>query len=216
MIGRILISMRLHQRGILLATFGVGPLLLVAGCGGDAEGARSTLVPVQETSYVLKDPVTTTTTAPTTVPAGEGVSTGEQVYTVVSGDSVYRIAGLYDVDPEVLASYNSWSEGIQHPLQIGDAVKIPPGSKTPGAADAATDETGDEATTDGTTADDSDDAPAPEGVACTHTIVEGEFPNKVARQYDISVDELRAANPGGVMDTFLIGAELNIPENGNC
>ena len=54
------------------------------------------------------------------------------------------------------------------------------------------------------------------GTACEHTIVAGENPSKVATKYGITVDELRAANPGGVMDTFLVGAVLNIPSNGTC
>lgn len=192
----------------VLAAFSAVPLLLVAGCGTDETGARTTLQPVQVTSYVVEDPVTTTTS--TTVPSSiaGGVNPNEQSYTVQGGDSVYRIAELHGIAPDVLAAYNVWPEGIQHPLKVGDLVKIPPGSKIPGVT------SGDSGTTaSGTTPATGTEAA---GAGCQHTIVAGENPSKVAKKYGITVDELFAANAGGVMDTFLIGAVLNIPANGDC
>ena len=52
----------------------------------------------------------------------------EQTYAVVEGDSVYGIAALHGIDPVSLADYNAWPEGINHPLQIGDTISIPPGA----------------------------------------------------------------------------------------
>lgn len=192
----------------LLAALAAASSLLVAGCGTEETGARTTLQPVQVTSYVVEDPVTTTTS--TTVPTSivGGMDPNEQTYTVQRGDSVYRIAELHGIGPDVLAAYNVWAEGIQHPLQVGDVVKIPPGSKIPGVT------SGDSGTSaSGTTPATGTEAA---GTGCQHTIVAGENPSKVAKKYGITVDELFAANPGGVMDTFLVGAVLNIPANGDC
>ncbi len=225
-------------RSLVVTALAGASLLLLAGCGEDASGAQSTLGTVATTSYVVEPPVATTAPPPTAAPTpgagAEGqVSPTEQIYTVVGGDSVYRIAELHGIGPDVLANYNSWAEGINHPLQVGDQVKIPPDSQIPGTGTAdtsssagSTDTSADTDTspdTGGDTADDTADdtessteSTDATGVACEHTIASGENPSKVANQYDITVDELIAANPGGVMDTFLVGAKLNIPGNGNC
>jgi LysM repeat protein len=213
------------RSSVIAALVGVS-LLLFTGCGGEANGARTTIGTVQTTSYVVEDPVPTTTTTTlaegVTVPGGE-ISPVEQKYIVVANDSVYRIAGLHDIEPVTLANYNGWTEGINHPLNVGDEVKIPPNAKVPGtgSSDGSTDsdtggtDTGGDTETDtdtGTTPDSSE----PTGTGCQHTIVAGENPSKVATTYDITVDELIAANPGGVMDAFLVGATLDIPTNGTC
>jgi hypothetical protein len=67
--------------------------------------------------------MTTTTTHVPTVDCDPN----EQTHQVQAGDSVYAIASMYGVDPQVLANYNSWPEGIEHPILVGDIVKIPPG-----------------------------------------------------------------------------------------
>lgn len=54
----------------------------------------------------------------------------EQTYTVVAGDSIFKIAERYGLEMDVLANYNRWEDGIDHVLDIGDVVKIPPGAPT--------------------------------------------------------------------------------------
>ncbi len=207
--------MRFRPPALLLIGFGIGPVLLAAGCGGDgaADGPGGTLVNIQPTSFVVKEPETSTTT--TTIAFTEAIVGGtaplEQVYIVEPDDSLSRIASIHDITMELLVSYNAtvWPEGAAHVFLVGEEVKIPPGAKIPGTATA----------TDSGTAGETDtpaDGTSVPGVGCQHTIVGGEFPNRVANQYDITVDELIAANPGGVMDTFLVGAVLNIPANGTC
>lgn len=61
----------------------------------------------------------------TTVPA---CTSAEQSYTVVAGDSIAAIAGGFGIDPQILANYNSWPEGIAHPIVVGDVILIPPGA----------------------------------------------------------------------------------------
>ena len=196
-----------------------GVSLLLAGCGGDASGARSTIGTVQTTSYVVEDPVTTTTTttlpAGVTVPGGE-ISAVEQTYIIKSGDSVSRIASLHGITMDVLVNYNGWSDGINHFLVVGDEVKIPPNSKVPGAGSTDSGSTG----TD-TGAPDPTDVPtdsATDGdVACEHTVVANDNPSRLADQYGVSLDELSNANVNNPAYTrFLIGDKINIPAGGDC
>jgi LysM repeat protein len=187
--------------------FGVGPLLLAAGCGSTETGSRTTLASIQPSSYVTILPVTTTTTIPVPTTIADGTSAEAQVYTVVAGDSVFKIAELFGVPPDVLASFNQWPLGIQHPIFGGDIVNIPPGASLPGAdsGQVAGGQTG------------SDPEAAPTGAGCQHTIVLNENPSRVANRYEITVDELRAANASSnVINTFNVGQVLNIPANGNC
>jgi len=54
--------MELTSRAVSLASFGLGALLLAAGCGSEESGSRSTLATIQGSSYVTIQPATTTTT----------------------------------------------------------------------------------------------------------------------------------------------------------
>jgi len=212
--------MRFPPRALAFAVLAAAPLALLSSCGDDAEGAHTTLGTVQTTSYVVEEPVTTTTTTtlPSSIPEGE-VSPSEQAYTVVAGDSVYKIASLHGITPDALVNYNSWTDGINHPLFLGDIVKIPPNSKVPsatpatqppssgGGGDAGGDTGGDTAT----------ETTAPAGAGCTHVVESGDNPTRVANQYGITVDELAAANAGNAAyQNFLIGSSLSIPANGTC
>jgi hypothetical protein len=54
----------------------------------------------------------------------------EEHYLVKAGDTLDTIAEMFGVDPRVLANYNPWPDGIAHPIQVGDIVKIPPGASS--------------------------------------------------------------------------------------
>jgi LysM repeat protein len=224
--------MTIRPRHALVFALGSASLLLLSACGAaDGSGAETdgTLQYVPTTSYALKAPVTTTTTlAPAdgaTTPAG-GTSPGEQSYTIKANDNLSKIANLFDVEMELICSYNGWSECISPPhlLLPGDTILIPPNAAVPAAASTDTG-TADTAATDtdtGSTDTETDtasteEASTEEGVGCSHTIVEGDNPSRVANQYDITVDELSNANVNNPAYTnFLIGSSLNIPPNGSC
>jgi hypothetical protein len=92
--------MRSLLRPVGVIAFGLSPAILISACGdGDDETANTPVVPIQETSYVVKEPATTTTTLPADLAAEGGISAEAQVYTVVAGDAVYSIANKFDVDP---------------------------------------------------------------------------------------------------------------------
>lgn len=216
--------MGISPRVPVLAALAVVPLVLATGCGSEATGTRTTLATVQNTSYVVEAPVPTTVPPPTQPTPGvaEGqVDPNEQQYTVASGDSVSKIASLFGVDAVVLANYNAWPEGIQHPIFPGDVIKIPPGSKVPGtgSTDSGASTGGDTGSTD-TSPDtpDSADTTAPSGeIACEHTVVEGDNPSRLADKYGVTLDELSNANVSNAAYTrFLIGDKINIPAGGDC
>ena len=210
-------------RTLAFVALAASPVLSLTSCGGDAEGAKTTLGTVQTTSYVVEEPVTTTstTTLPSATPEGQ-VDPNEQIHVVVTGDSVYKIASMYGITPDALVNYNSWSEGINHPLFQGDEVKIPPNSQVPSQTPASGSTTGSTGGGGGggdTSGDGGspETTAAPDGAGCTHTVVEGDNPTRVANKYGITVDELAAANAGNpAYQTFLIGSSLSIPANGSC
>ncbi|MDJ0768055.1 MAG: LysM peptidoglycan-binding domain-containing protein [Ilumatobacter sp.] len=201
--------MRITPRAFAAIAFGALPLLLVTGCGSEATGSRTTLANLQGSSYVTIQPATTTTT--TTVPESleGGRNPDAQSYTVQSGDSVFKIADTFDVDPEVLANFNSWPEGVQHPLFVGDIVNIPPGAAAPGSA-AATDAGTDTGTgTDTATGDETADGECP----TTYVIADGDNTRiGVAERFGITFQEMDAANvntPG--YQNFVVGTPITIP-----
>lgn len=209
-------------RALGLIGFGLGPAILLAGCGEQETGARTTLNSIQPSSYVVRPPVTT---APEADEADAGVdedgrSDLPQEYTIQPGDFPLRIANLYDVSLEELANFNGWTPPnySEFPLP-GTTIGIPPGAAVPGAApadDTGTDDGGDGG--DGETAAPSEvpatTLPGGDGecVPGDHTIVEGDFPVRVAEQYDITLEQLEAANQGNpAYQSFIVGQTLRIP-----
>ncbi len=190
------------------AVFLVGPALLVAGCGGsEATGSDRTVVEVQPTSYVVQDPVTTTTSTTLPLVIEAGTDPNEQLYTIQSGDSVFGIATRFGIAPDVLANYNVWAEGVQHFLQVGDQIKIPPGGRIPGVTPPA-DPSAPAGSTpaSGTTASNGD-------CPTTYTITADDTTRiKVAKKFDITYQEMDAANantPG--YSSFVVGTPITIP-----
>jgi LysM repeat protein len=209
-------------RALGLIGFGLGPAILLAGCGAEETGARTTLNSIQPSSYVVRPPVTTTTTP--SVDEGpqtddEGRSVQPQEYTVQAGDFPVRIANLYGISLDELANFNGWTAPNYSEFpNIGGTVRIPPGANVIGGAPAA--DTGGDAPAGDASPDATpgtvETTPLPgsdgECVEGTHTIVSGDFPVRVADQYDITLEELQAANAGNpAMTQFIVGQELRIP-----
>ena len=203
--------MQIKPSAFIFAAFGVGPLLLIAGCGSSTgDGARSTISPIQPSSYVTIEPATTTTTTTTlfdpSQPVEAEVSPVEQSYTIVAGDSLSKIASSFEITVDQLINYNGWVDGLSHLLLPGDSILIPPDAPVFGSGSAATDQSGTQPS------DANGDA-----FACTHTVAAGENPSKVASQYGVTFDELQLANPSiDFMTTFFVGDVIKIPANGNC
>ncbi len=206
--------MALSPRLFAFAAGGVAPVLLLQGCGGDETGARTTLGTVQNTSYVVEPPITTTstTTAPV-APGGGEVSPTEQIHIVVAGDNLSKIANMYGTEMETIVNYNGWTDGIGHLLLPGAEVRIPPNLQVP----AATPDPGGEVASGTGGSTETAETEAPSGVGCTHTVVANDNPTRLADKYGVTLDELSNANVGNSAYTrFLIGDTINIPPNGDC
>jgi LysM repeat protein len=215
--------MRSFVRPVALIALGLTPALLISACGSDANGTSNTpLVPIEPTSYVVKEPATTTT-APAATGEGGATSPVEQQYEVQAGDYLARIASLHGVSVDEIVAYNDWSDGINHNLFPGDIVLIPPGAQLPSAApddeeddDTATDDTSAEpASTDAATPS-TDAPPAGTGDDCepgSYTITAEDTTRlAVAEKFDVTVEALDAANAGTAgYSAFYPGLEIVIP-----
>jgi LysM repeat protein len=216
--------MRSLLRPIGVIAIGLSPGVLITACGdGDDTTSNTPLIAIQPSSYVVKEPATTTTTIGPDASVAGGISPVEQLYTVVAGDFLFSIADKHGITVDVLVAYNEWPEGVSHNLFPGDEIRIPPESKIPSAADeddeeTATDDTADTADTESTDAetDSSDAPPSGSGDDCeagTHTITAEDTTRlKVAELYDVSVEALDAANANTPdYSSFYPGLKIVIP-----
>lgn len=104
------------------------------------------------------------------------------VYTVVSGDSLYKIAQLYNTTVDKLLSYNNLSSTS---LSIGQQLLIPSETAVPPVEQ-------------------------PGGVELIYRVQKGDNLYAIARRFDTSVNEIRVLN-NLKSDSLSIGQELQIP-----
>jgi len=200
---------------------------VLAACGA-ASGSASdpTTLGLTSTNYVTVTQTPTTLT-PTTI-AGAADAPGtlhpeETTYVIASGDLPSTIATNFHVKFVDLLNINGWTlVGSGNSAQVpefpgvGTAIKIPPGWTTPGAA---TDTSGTTAT--GTTPSTDTTTTIAGGVstcaAGEYTIVAGDFPAKVAKALDTTVDALNAANAATKgYKSFQVGIKIKTPPKANC
>lgn len=192
-------------------------LLGLAACGDGDGGAAVSTVPIQPSSYVVRE-AATTTTAPTVAEAdAEGRSAAEQAYVVQSDQDVpYNIAIKFDVELEELRNFNGWDEDFGGFPGRGGAVRIPPGAKfvdpsatTTTAAGDTSDEESDE---DATAATGSGDRCSP-----TYVIESGDAPLVITRKFDITLDQLNAVNQSTPnWPNLYTGNTINLPPPADC
>ncbi len=184
---------------------------------GDDTSARELLDQPRGTSYATIPPATTSTTitvppSATTSPPVGGISPTEQEYLVKSGDSLSKVAGLFDLTIQQLIEYNQFSH-TGHVLHPGDIVRVPPGGKVRfigspvRPSTVANPQAGTQTATNAVTS----------SAGCPHTISGGENPTSVAAAYSITFDILQAVNPNRDFNTwFLVGATIQIPPGADC
>lgn len=178
---------------MLLAVVAIGAL---SACGSDPAATATTLRPLTSTNYATTPPSVVTTVDPAnTLPP-------PMTYTVMSGDSMYAIAARFGVKAEDIASYNSWADGIMHPLSPGQVILIPPGASGPGVS----------TTLPGMPIPVETTAPGPAPGQGKYTVEMGDSLSKIADKWGVEVSALLAAN--GWVDTNVVilpGDEINIP-----
>jgi LysM repeat protein len=204
--------------------------VLFAACGADDAGSptRSTIDLSQGSTAFIVRPTTPSTTIAEEV-AGE-VTTNAQEYTVQAGDYPLAVATKFGVALDELVAFNGWASAGEFPFP-GQTILIPPGGVVPGqeATDAATadavegsaegeeavegDAVATETTQPGDTIPDAGDN-CGEG---THTVVAGDYPLKVAEQYDVTIEALDAANATNpAYGQFAPGQTIIIPAKADC
>ncbi len=186
-------------------------LLLISACGSSGGGTGAvpaTTIKIGTPSYQTLPPVvTSTTTAATTVGGSTGgaVVAGEQMYTIVGGDIMVRIAKNFCISAQQIVDYNQWADGFAHKLFPGDVIKIPPNACAPGTATTA-------AATVATTV-----ATTPEATTTTfdaasggtYTVVDGDTLSGIAAKTGTTVAGIVSAN-GWADETHVIYAGLKI------
>ena len=198
---------------------------VLASCGA-ANGAspNQTVLELTPTNYVTVTQTPTTLTA-TTVLGGTGnpgqLHPEEGSYVIATGDFAANIAVKYKVTLDDLIAINGWTlVNGQVPefnnLSPGATIKIPPGWTEPGtAADTGgTTATGTTPSTETTTTVAGGQSTCAPG---EYTIVAGDYPAKVAKNLDTTVDALNAANVGTKgYASFQVGVKIKTPPKANC
>ncbi|MFM8945991.1 MAG: LysM peptidoglycan-binding domain-containing protein [Actinomycetota bacterium] len=177
-----------------VAAIGVVGLVSLTACGSDPSATATTLRPLTSTNYATTPPSVVTTVDPAnTLPP-------PLTYTVAAGDSMYGIASKFGTKAEDIASYNSWADGILHPLAPGQVILIPPT-----ATNVSTSVPGMPIPVQTT-------APGPSPGQGKYTVEMGDSLSKIADKWGVEVSALLAAN--GWADTGVVilpGDEINIP-----
>jgi LysM repeat protein len=194
---------------------------VLASCGAANGASNNTVLELTPTNYVTVTQTPTTLTA-TTVLGGTGnpgmVHPEEGTYIIATGDYPANIAVKYKVKLDDLIAINGWTlVNGQVPefnnLAPGATIKIPPGWTEPGTA-ADTTATGTTPSTETTT------TIAGGQPACApgeYTIVAGDYPAKVAKSLDTTVDALNAANVNTPRyASFYVGLKIKTPPKANC
>jgi len=204
-------SSPLRRLGALIGPVVVGAFLL-ASCGGaDDAATRSTIdLSADSTAFVVRPPATTVAPVETAAPEAGAVVDTEQEYVVQAGDAPIVVANRFNVSVDDLIAYNEWGPGeFAFP---GETIKIPPGGTAPGATPAVSTEV-DETAAPAATIPDAGDNCAPGA----YTIAEGDFEGKVADNFDVTLDALRAANANTQgYSAFFPGLEIVIPAKADC
>lgn len=187
-------------------------VLPLAACGEDELVARTTLAPIEPSSYVVRDPVLTSTTVPVdpdepvSLINADGRSVVEQEYTIEAGDSVSAIASRYGITGEEIARYNDWPNGIFQSIFPGQQIRIPPLALVPDAVEVPV------VNEDGTPSQTTVAVAAEECLEGIYVLQPGDMPFRVAERFGVTLDALNRANRntqgyGG----FLVGTRVRIP-----
>jgi LysM repeat protein len=146
----------------------------------------------------------------TTLPAEGQVSPDAQEYTIAAGDYLVGIATRFSVTADAIALANNWADGINHPLFPGDKIIIPSGAIVPPPTTATTVAAGGTASTVPTAT-----TIAPDSNGCTpgtYVIVSGDLPGAVAKKFNVTLDQLNAANANTKgYSNFIVGVTIVIP-----
>jgi LysM repeat protein len=207
---------------LIVAGLAVAGSLALGACGSGSAGtsSNSTILPLTPTNFATIPTVPATTT--TTVPPAPGQSIGgESTYVIVAGDYPSTIAKKFGVKFQDLLTLNGWTlngDQVTNFPAVGTQIKIPAGATQPGAATptatTAAAAPGATTTTAAASTPTNSAGPCVEG---TYTIQKGDIPINVAKKFDLTVDQLNAANANTKgYKAFPVGLKIIIPKGSNC
>ncbi len=114
---------------------------------------------------------------------------GSTEYMVKRGDSLSKIANQFDTSVRAIKAANGLSSDL---IRVGDKLVVPVSSSSAGTSSVMSAAPSDSISSSST-------APSfSASGARTHTVKSGEYPGKIASQYDMTTDELLALN--GITD----------------
>ena len=195
----------------------VGAALLSACGDGAASGSSTTAVNLNSTSFATLAPTPSTVPPSSTAPVAGQVSDVVQEYTILPTDtSRQRVADFFGITGAALDQANVDTPGYSafYPTL---KIVIPAGAKVPsatpvvpdtvvGGATPTADTTANAATTTTVAADANGCTPG------THEITATDLPGTVAKQYDITLAQLDAANAATKgYKNFIVGVKILIP-----
>lgn len=182
---------------------------LWAACGDGAAGGPTTVLPVTESTpfstVTTSSTLPPTTSPPPTPPAASTPPAGVADYVVKDGDVLVNIARAFGTTAEFIAQLNGWTDGIEHVIYQGLTIKVPSSSAAP--------------PTDSTTAPPPTQSTTPPDPCAqdTYTIVDGDYPLRVAEKLGTTVAALDAANAGTAgYSAFYPGLEIKLPKKAGC
>ena len=170
----------------------------LTACGEGQSAAATTQLNLGAPAYATLAVTQSTLPASTTIPPlpGQRVSV-TQTYQILYGDSLLRIADIYSITADLIAQANGWVDGTAHVIFPGDVITIPAGAIVPYPT-----------TTTIPTA-------PPTTEPCVrekYTVQSGDSPSRVANKFDVTLQELGAANTKTQgYRSFVVGIEINIP-----
>lgn len=218
----------------------LGLITVLGGCGSSGQTTTAATITIAPQSYQSKPAPTLepqVTTAPTA--SEDGTTDQVQTYVVEPGDYPSTVAEKFGITLEELLAFNDWElVGNIAPdfPGAGGTVKIPAGAKfvDPNAsdededADASDEEEEEPEVAPGDTTEDGaiieapptniiDDASADRCVPGKYTLENGDYPGAVANKFDVSVEDMAAANRSTPnYSSFIVGTEIIIPAADDC
>jgi len=204
----------MSRRFLLVAVAAAG--LAVSACGESSTATTSSVAAVTESTAFPTIPVTERTSPRTTLP-GSGSTAGQVTtevteYTVQAGDVQFSVAVKFKVTLEALQLANVDTEGF-NAFYVGLKIKIPAGATIPDpSATPTTVGGGTPAQTTTTIAGGGDNC-----AAGTYVIQDGDLPGRVAAKFDVTLEQLDAANVNTQgYKAFIVGVTIIIPAKTGC
>ena len=170
------------------ALVGVAVLGLAACGGSNDESTDTSLNPLGSSTAFRTIPPTTTTLSVSSDASNAGAIGGEQSYTIVSGDFPIAVARKLGCESwDLIAAFNEIDPDPNKFPFPGTVLKVPP--------DCAG-EPVEEETTETSTATATSEAPATTGNdgSANYTVQAGDTISGIARNFDVTIDVLVAAN----------------------